>query len=422
MLGALRKRKIEIREHSADLEPKRFSEWLLSPSLYPTDERLLSKIAEERQVPGFDGSVYRLNTDLCSYSFLCPRGGFLRGVWPRLKHQVLSLSRRSPVKLRGIRFLRTVGELPIWLDDEPKKLSLKTKIPRNAEFVCVVERRIVASSTLEESLESGISSSEINGLGELLASLGTLQVAPAKWEQVVTSLPSSDLPYLLMLRGEFARIAPAKPLYSEGSIKLMFNRFADGKSGWAVESLHEPSREELYYDLLQRFGPKLTDRLKHKVGEKISRRTVALIGYSKTLEEKKEANFNSGQALRLATREFLLGGLSKPFSVILASRSLRFGEELASLLEGEFIPYESSSDSSEILAEISPLSPAVVVVSKGDGLQMLELVKGLTQKGIKPVLIQEAGLEIGGILEISSASGPEDQTIQALRGISALLD
>lgn len=400
----------------AQPKARSFTEWLASPSLYPTDERLLGSDVIESRVYGFNGSVFELRTDVSEYRFFCGKEGNLRPEWPKLKHSLLGMSKNNPGRVRGVRFIRTIGELPIWLDNGPRDFNLRTKLPRNAEILCVVERRPDGFQALDEILETGLQNSEFKELAEFIATLPALRIAHESSHVVSTSVPSEELPYLLALRAEFLGLAAN--ISSSFSGRIVRQYFKDGTSNWAIDGEHGMAREQVMFELRDKFGAQFSDILKRCAPDALNSRLIALAGYRAVVSRQ---SYYSARRLRTALSELYLGPLMQDISIILAGGTNELAEELSQLLETDCLVAEPYQESYEIFSRINDAASPVLYVPEPDGLLLVELLHKIKKAGKKPILVQESGCNFGGIIDIPAGRSTADQAVKVLRGISALL-
>lgn len=405
---------------------KSFSDWLLSPSLYSSGERVRSKTVLEYEVSAPEGRIYELETDSSVYKFFYPRQGFLRADWPRLKHQLLHRVRYETQCLQGIRFLRTVGDLPIWLDNGPRSLRLNTKLPAHAEIACIIEKRPTSRYTLEEVLERGISQAELQELAEFICALPPANIEKTGMDKVgvgiATSLPNELLPYYLALRSHLEGLQlHASPGYSpsrEATFSGLYRKnYVDGSSSWSLSE--RPSREELFFLLRRQYGAQFAAALLRRMPEKICAKSVALVGYQMVDSgDTSAAEGANGDLLRSAMCELYVGEAIQEISLIVLSGTPNLAEELCGIFHTELFRISSSQESAAILAQ---LRGPVLYAPAADGLLVLEIVQELTRRGKMPIVVQESGVDFGALIEVSPALSLPDQTVQVLEGISSLL-
>jgi hypothetical protein len=379
---------------------RRFVDWLLSPSLYPSEERVLSKRLEIVRLKGFRGSVYRLRTDRSIYSFFCPNEGILKPWWPRLKQQILGLRSRGPSRLAGIRFMRTIGELPVWLEDSAILPKLSLQLPRNAEILCVIERRVAHTTEFEQLLEDGIGRKELALLVEFIGNLPPVKVRAVNSKPIITSLPSGPLQYLLELRERFFGLEAR--ILSRAESNLTLNYYTDGVSGFELSG--SVSREELIAELGFRYS---LDRelLALLPPGMVDERILALVSYQQSISGTPDS----------ARLRWGVGRLhhfqGAPVAVITSGYSDQMVGELAELINGDLVE-ERHIDSSKIR-----LRNSVIALEGEDVVLSLELIRELTSSGFRVLTVSPCG----GLVEVPLGLNPEAQAIQAVRGISALL-
>jgi len=380
---------------------------------------MLSSEVKEYEISSPAGTVHELETDTTLYKFFSPRQGFLRADWPRLKHQLLNRMRYDSHCLQGIRFLRTVGELPIWLDNGPKNLRLATKLPRNAEIACILERKPDSYRPIEEVLEKGISQAELRQLAEFVCSLPPAAVEHEGMDRerpsLATSIPNYLLPYYVLLRSKLQGLS----LKLAGDLlerpTLSHKQYIDGTTSWALEE--RLSREELFFTLRQHYGAQFAAALLKRFPETLCPKSVALVGFEQV--QQNDRSPRNPEVLRSALCELFVGKVLNDVSIVVLARNPALAEELCGILQTEMTVLPSTGETSDLLANIQGL---VIYPTSGDGLLILQVIQELRRRGKVPIVVQESGVDFGALIEVSSALSIQDQTVQVLEGISTLLE
>ncbi len=388
---------------------KTFTEWLLSPSLYPSDERILSTRLVARRSSDFKGCFYSLETSRATYTFFCPADGALKGNWPRLKALWSDFARRYPGRVQGVRFLRTVGELPIWLDDEAAQLRVDTSIKNRGEIACLVERRIINRVNINQLSERGIYSDELNALAELI----DLQIpATLNYDHyssrgpIVGQVSSELLPYEILIQEMSRGISFERSEIGCGDLELL--TYDGGILAWGVKT--ETTREELLCCLRENFGVPLIEALSSLLTKKFSNLALSLIAYA--------SNKQCQTGLRRAIKDLIVGPQLSNLALVVVDKEGHLASELADIFETKPISHLNDVE----IECICPTYGAVPIVHLTETVAAISAVQKLKDHGLKVISLESGQEGYSSLFEISHQQGISDQVITVLRGISNVLN
>jgi hypothetical protein len=389
---------------------KSFTEWLLSPSLYPSDERILSHKLIARRSSDFKGSFYSLETSRATYTFFCPSDAALKLSWPRLKALWSDFSKRYPGRVLGVRFLRTVGELPIWLDDEAVQLRVNTPVRQRGEIACLIERRIVNRVGIETLSERGFYQDEMAALAELVDLQQSAHLNyqySAVTEPVVCDVSSELLPYELLLKEVTKGIEFEPTKISCKDLELL--TYEGGTLAWGIKS--ESSREEILCALRKTFGASFVEHLSESSKSSISQLAFSLSSYRRV------DDIDDGIKLRRAVRDLIVGPKLKNVALVVIDQDEKLSLELGQVFETSVI-----SDYNDVgIGNVSDTFGAVAVVQVRELSAAPKVVQSLKAQGMRVLTIQKGSDSRAGILDIFPRQNIADQAIEVLRGISNTL-
>jgi hypothetical protein len=393
---------------------KSFTEWLLSPSLYPSDERILSYRLTARRSSDFKGSFYSLETSRATYTFFCPSAASLKSNWPRLKSLWIDFSSRYPGRVLGVRFLRTVGELPIWLDDEGIQLSINTPIKAGAEIACIIERRIISRTACSEFSERGIYGDEIRALAYLIdcQEPAKISFSPKHRRGVLTSSSKAELlPYELALKEVASGVSIEMDGFSIDDLELL--TYESGLTAWGLRA--KASREEILCCLREYFGPAVAETVVSLSRKRVSQLALALIS-SKTLVPKA---FATDHELRRGIKDLVLGQNARDILLLVFDKDRALSAELGKVFETSVV-FESR-DIDIVLDSGFKDSVTVINMPSADSCIGVDLAVKAKQAGLKIITVQEAGSGGAGLIEVMPGRSLADQAISVLRGMSRLM-
>lgn len=391
---------------------KTFTEWLLSPSLYPSDERILSGKLVARRSSEFKGCFYSLETSRATYTFFCPSDAALKRSWPRLKALWGDFSRRYPGRVQGVRFLRTVAELPIWLDDDPIELRVNTPVRHRGEIACLVERRIINRLGIEQLAERGFYADEVIALSELVdlqQPTGLNYRHSSMLRPMVCDVPSELLPYELLIKEVSRGIEFELGNLTCGDIELL--TYEGGTLAWGLKS--ESTREGLLSTLRQSFGPGLIESLSQSTKKSISQLAFSLIS-SKLTDSADADNATIGLKLRQAVKDLIIGPRLTNAAIVVIDPDSSLSNELAKIFETQVVSDYKDVKINNFVATYGSVS----VVHLEQTNVAPKVVQALKSQGIRVLTVQKCSDSKAGIIEVSPRQSLADQAIDVLRGIS----
>lgn len=389
---------------------KTFTEWLLSPSLYPSDERILSGKLIARRSAEFKGCFYSLETSRATYTFFCPSDAALKRSWPRLKALWGDFSKRYPGRVLGVRFLRTVGDLPIWLDDEAIKLRVNTPVRHRGEIACLVERRVLNRVGIEQLAERGFYADELIALSELVdlqhSAIPSYEYSSLP-SPVVCDVSSDLLPYELLLNEVSRGLELESSKLTCEDLELL--TYEGGTLAWGLKS--ETTREELLFALRISFGSGFIERLSEVTKNSISQLAFSLLSY------RRRDPVDSGVNLRHAVKDLIVGPRITNAALVVIDDQSGLSQELARIFETQVI-----SDYKDVeIADFSPTYGAVAVVHLKHTSIAPKVVQTLKSQGVRVLTVQKGSDSKAGLIDISPRQSIADQAIEVLRAVSNIL-